>query len=36
MNHNSRAKRHVEADFSDFREDNDDFRDEGFEDETLG
>jgi len=33
VNHNNRVERHVEVDF---REDNDDFEEGGFEAETLG
>jgi hypothetical protein len=36
VNHDIRAERHTKVDFGDFREDNDDFSDEGFEIEILG
>jgi hypothetical protein len=36
VNHGIGAERHTKVDFGDFREDDDDFSDEGFEIEILG
>jgi hypothetical protein len=36
VSHHNKVKRHMKADFSDFKEQNDDFRHEGFKAETLG
>jgi hypothetical protein len=36
VNHDNSIERHVEANFGDFGEDDDDFGDKGFEAETLG
>jgi len=36
VNHDIRVERHTKVGFGDFREDNDDFSDEGFEIGILG
>ena len=36
VNHDNSIERHVEANFGDFGEDDDDFGDKGFEAKTLG